>query len=280
METGVNNIKGSVGDINSDRFIRNLKNKNLSTREKAREVAKGFESLFVFRLLKEMRKTVPENPLFSGGFDKEFFIDIMDQEISQKVSNRGGFGIAEVLERELLERLDGNGESVSVDNIPKINPSEEGNKSKVNRRSIPEVYYNDTVSGRVEKYSHIINYFSSKYEVDNNLVKAVIAQESKGKVDAVSKKGATGLMQLMDITAKEMGVQDINNPVDNIKGGVKYLRKLLDIFDNDEKLTLAAYNSGPSAVKKYRGVPPYKETQDFVSNVLKFKKLFDKKRIF
>ena len=88
------------------------------------------------------------------------------------------------------------------------------------------------------------------------------------------------MMQLMDITAKEMGVKDINNPVDNIKGGVKYLRKLLDIFDNDEKLTLAAYNSGPSAVKKYRGVPPYKETQDFVSNVLKFKKLFDKKRIF
>ena len=77
-----------------------------------------------------------------------------------------------------------------------------------------------------------------------------------------------GLMQLMPATAKSLGVVDAFNPTENIEGGVKYFKGLLDRFDNDERLALAAYNAGPNAVKRYGGIPPYKETQNYVNSIM------------
>lgn len=118
------------------------------------------------------------------------------------------------------------------------------------------------------KYEDIIAKMSEKYNVDANLIKGVIKAESGFNPKAQSPVGARGLMQLMPATAKGLGVTDIFDPVQNIEGGTKYLRRMLDKFDGDTKLALAAYNAGPGAVDKYNGVPPYKETQQYVKRIL------------
>ncbi len=116
-------------------------------------------------------------------------------------------------------------------------------------------------------YFPIIVRISSKYEVDPLLVKAVIVAESGFKVNAVSHVGAQGLMQLMPRTAKAMGVKDSFNPEHNINGGVKYLKKLLDKYNGNIEIALAAYNAGSRNVRKYKGVPPYRETRKYIKKV-------------
>lgn len=110
---------------------------------------------------------------------------------------------------------------------------------------------------------------ASKYSLDPNLVAAVIWAESSGDPNAISKKGARGLMQLMPATARELGVGNVLDPGQNVEGGSHYLRKMLDDHDGDLTLALAAYNAGPDAVRKYGGVPPYRETQDYVGRVMR-----------
>lgn len=114
----------------------------------------------------------------------------------------------------------------------------------------------------------LIETFSNKYGVDGDFIKAIIKQESGFNPKATSKKGAMGLMQLMPATAKSLGVKDAYNPSENIEGGVKLISNLLKTYNNNSELALAAYNAGPGAVKKYGGIPPYKETQNYVKNIM------------
>jgi soluble lytic murein transglycosylase-like protein len=117
-------------------------------------------------------------------------------------------------------------------------------------------------------YDSLISEFSKKYQVDFALIKAIIRAESGFNPRAVSRKGAKGLMQLMPATAQRMNVSNVFNPRDNIEGGVRYFKYLLSLFNNDLRLSLAAYNAGENLVSELRTIPPYRETVDYVRKVL------------
>ena len=118
------------------------------------------------------------------------------------------------------------------------------------------------------RYDDLISQHSRINDVRTDLVRAVVQVESGFNPNARSPKGAMGLMQLMPATARQFGVRNPFNPVENVRAGVAYLRQLLDRYDNDERLALAAYNAGPGAVDKYgQTVPPYRETKDYVARI-------------
>ena len=119
-----------------------------------------------------------------------------------------------------------------------------------------------------QEFEHLVSAASAKYGVSASLIRAVIMAESGYNPQAVSRAGAGGLMQLMPGTAKSLKVADRFDPKQNVDGGVRYLRFLLDTFKGDVSLALAAYNAGLSNVAKYGGIPPFEETRTYVNRVL------------
>lgn len=119
-----------------------------------------------------------------------------------------------------------------------------------------------------------INAASKKYGVDANLIRSVMKQESNFEPYSLSNAGAQGLMQLMPGTVKALNINDPWDIAQNIDGGTLYLRDQLKNFNDDLRLALAAYNAGPNAVIQYKGIPPYNETQDYVTKVLAYYKLY------
>lgn len=113
----------------------------------------------------------------------------------------------------------------------------------------------------------IVERQAAQHAINPDLVRAVIQVESAWNPRAVSSKGAMGLMQLMPATARELGVTDPFDPAQNIRGGVKYLKQLLERYDGNAELALAAYNAGPGAVDRYGRIPPYRETQNYVRKI-------------
>lgn len=114
----------------------------------------------------------------------------------------------------------------------------------------------------------LVNANAAQWQVDPALVKAIIANESGFNANATSRTGAQGLMQLEPETAAGLGVQNAYDPAQNISGGTRYIKGLLERFHGDVQLAVAAYNAGPGAVEKYGGIPPYAETRNYVGNVM------------
>ncbi|MDY6861792.1 MAG: transglycosylase SLT domain-containing protein [Thermodesulfobacteriota bacterium] len=137
----------------------------------------------------------------------------------------------------------------------------------------------DTSNNKFSKsdFSSLIKKFANKYMVNENLVKAIIKAESNFNSEAVSKKGAKGLMQLMPGKANELNVRNVFNPSQNIEGGVKHFKYLLDKYKGNLLVSLAAYNAGENAVNRYNGIPPFPETWEYVNKVLEYYDSYDKK---
>ena len=140
--------------------------------------------------------------------------------------------------------------------------------SSLRDQSNREIHAPKVKAEKVGSLDHLIYSMAQKYGVNPDLIQQVVRAESGFNAKATSSAGAMGLMQLMPSTAASYGVQNAYDPIQNLDGGTHFLKDLLDRFDGNIPLTLAAYNAGPGAVEKYNGVPPYKETQAYVQKIM------------
>ncbi len=228
--------------------------------DKLKEACKGFESIFLYYLMKNMRESIPQSDLLGGGLGGEYFRGLFDEVVAKAVSKGNGIGLSEMLYRSLSLRE--TEMSLRTKDVRSTTPIP-GSQSEV-----PD--QDREILDRVKKFNPIIKAAAKQYVINSRLIQAVIAQESGGNPEAVSPKGAKGLMQLMDETAGDLGLSDVKDPRENIFGGARYLKGLLDRFEGDVRLALAAYNAGPGAVERHGGIPPYGETRAFVENVMRY----------
>lgn len=132
---------------------------------------------------------------------------------------------------------------------------------------LPPIQLTKAAAKSTADFDGIVDKAAAMFNIPAKLIKSVIQKESNFNPNAVSHAGASGLMQLMPSTARGLGVKNIFDPAENIFAGSKYLRQMLDKYDNNIELALAAYNAGPGNVDKYGGIPPFKETQNYVRKV-------------
>ncbi|MGC8957536.1 MAG: transglycosylase SLT domain-containing protein [Candidatus Kapaibacteriota bacterium] len=257
------------------------KKNKLSKEEKKgiEKAARNFEGMFMYLVFKGMRKAMLTN-LADDEKNEDFGGDILTDLSLMEVTNHlvkygKGTGIANMIYKELTgENLMPKEISVqSLETKAKSFPAVERKISTKNYQYLGKVQPL-SLEGRISKYNSIIEDTAKKYNLSPALLKSIIAAESAGNPTAISRAGAKGLMQLIDSTAKYVGVNNVFDPAENIDGGAKYLRQMLDTFDGNLELALAAYNAGPSNVVKYNGVPPYKETQSYILRIKRYLSLF------
>lgn len=279
-------MEKSANSIINDRldFLSNIKApaapKNLSDEKKAEfeKASRGFESMFAHMMMKEMKSAMLEEKSGFDGFGAETLSGYADLLLSDQISKSGsGIGIANMLYKQFTgENLKPITQHV-FDDAGKPNPS-----AKIQEMAVAKDFsmkkptgesFADKLRERLGAYGDIISDAANKFELPEKLIKAVISAESAGKPDARSSAGAKGLMQLMDGTAEYLGVSNSFDPKQNIMGGSKYLREMINKFGSLD-LSLAAYNAGPGAVAKYNGIPPYKETEQYVRKVNQYMSMF------
>lgn len=245
-------------------------------RMKLEKAAHDFEALFVYQLLKTMRTSFVSNKDSEAGFGKDIFMSIADEALADKMSESNALGIGKLLlaSFDRRESLSDNAENLKGNDSYPFAPLRSGRfqphdaeSPKAYKLSPGAVTRSGSASGKVD-LDELIRSLTEKHNLPVGLINAVIQVESAGNRHAVSNRGAKGLMQLMDSTAKDLGVQDVFDPNENVEAGTRYLSALLKRFSGDLKLALAAYNAGPGTVERHGGIPPYEETMRYVDKVI------------
>jgi Rod binding domain-containing protein len=272
--------------------------KETADHERASRACKEFESILIYHMLSTMRRAFESEEESESGFGGDIFKSMMDEQLSIALAKAGGIGLSDLLERSLglgtgeIRPGDSPVEYIYRSAAARVKPAEPG-ETQAQPVLEPEAepsratttagsagtdrgpgQSQETASSRIgaiverlRPYERTIKAAARVFGVDANLIRAVILQESSGNLRAVSHKGAKGLMQLTDATARDLGVTNPFDPAQNIFGGARLLARLLGTFGGNLKLALASYNAGLGAVRKYGGIPPYKETQDYVKRV-------------
>lgn len=241
-------LQGEIWNARTNSAARTLKAED-ATAARRREAAVALEATFVEYMLREMRRAQAKEGLFGAGAEGDFYQSLLESAVAKQIAERERLGLAEMILRQLEQETS---EDNRVTDVPKVMP----------RR--PE----RTTSISEEELQRIIDKAAAANNVDPALVCAVIVHESGGDPRALSSKGAAGLMQLMPETARELGVRNRYDPIENVFGGTRYLAQMLTRFQDNTKLALAAYNAGPAAVERYGDVPPFVETRNYVARVL------------
>lgn len=238
---------------------------NVKDKTKLAKASKDFETLMTTMLIKSM--TSNTKGLFGDESEEGFGNDIVSvlyqNELAEMITKNKGLGIAEMIYKKLT------GENLPI-TIP-IKSTERNLNFDIDTSSkieYPKVEPSKSALDRLKNYEDIIEDASTTFGVPKNVIKSVILTESAANPNALSKAKAKGLMQLIDSTARDMGVRNVWDARENIFGGTKYLAQMLRQYNGDLKLALAAYNAGPGNVNKYNGIPPFEETRQYVARVL------------
>jgi soluble lytic murein transglycosylase-like protein len=283
--------------------LRSSQSATLDT-EKARlrKATKEFESFFLYYMLKTMRETLTnesasaEAPL-SGGMGKETYQQMFDMEISRHVVRGDNRSLSAMLYKSMEKLVEARfkaDQGKTEASAPKVSgtihqpapplplktaepaivlpkqspfrPVERTTQS--NFAPIAAIRTIQTKTDPIQaQFGDIIAEAARENQLDSALIHSVIKAESNGDPNAISRAGAKGLMQLADSTSTDLGVANPFDPRANVFGGAKYLRTLINRFKGDLRLALAAYNSGPAMVDKHGGVPPFRETRDYIDRV-------------
>ncbi|MFN3821761.1 MAG: transglycosylase SLT domain-containing protein [bacterium] len=248
-------------------------------RRKLRAASQQFEALFINYLLQVMRRAASiqeertsQSDSLGISFNQNQYQEFFDWELAVRIAEQSPLGVARQLEK-------------CLENSPIVTNKEKGLTPHrlpgfPNRRDLKAINpypiqsshsntssHSSALPDTVKRWDNIILKASQQYQIDPDLVRAVIAVESGGKPDTISPKGAKGLMQIMDSTATEMGLTQPFHPAENIFAGTRYLSLLLKRYQGDINLALAAYNAGPGSVDRYQAPPPFPETTRYVEKV-------------